>query len=155
MKMRYLIVWFTLLVTLNAITVQELAGNWSAYRESTSNGTVTVEKEYLHLNANNTFSIQLFVSVQKEEAFIKDLRIEGSGIWKSRDNTLVIYIQKVEVPFAKEIYLISQESLRTLANNFKHKYENEPLRIIKIKSFTSSQLVTSNEALLETVYTRQ
>jgi hypothetical protein len=155
MKMRYLIVWFTLLVTLNAITVQELAGNWSAYSESTSNGTVTVEKEYLHLNANNTFSIQLFVSVQKEEAFIKDLRIEGSGIWKSRDNTLVIYIQKVEVPFAKEIYLISQESLRTLANNFKHKYENEPLRIIKIKSFTSSQLVTSNETLLETVYTRQ
>ena len=116
---------------------------------------MTVEKEYLHLNANNTFSIQLFVSVQKEEAFIKDLRIEGSGIWKSRDNTLVIYIQKVEVPFAKEIYLISQESLRTLANNFKYKYENEPLRIIKIKSFTSTQLVTSNEALLETVYTRQ
>ena len=153
--MRYLIVWFTLLVTLNAISVQELSGNWSAYRKTTNNGAVTIEKEYLHLNANNTFSIQLFVSVQKGDAFIKDLRIEGSGIWKSRDNTFVIYIQKVDVPFAKEIYLISQESLRNLANNFKHKYESEPLRIIKIKSFTTTQLVTLNESLIETVYTRQ
>jgi hypothetical protein len=118
--------WFTLFVTLNAISVQELSGNWSAYRETNSHGTVTIEKEYLHLNANHTFNIELFVSVEKGE-----------------------------VPFAKEIYLISQESLRNLANNFKHKYENEPLRIIEIKSFTARQLVTSNEAMLETVYTRQ
>lgn len=124
--MRYFIMWFTLFVTLNAISVQELSGNWSAYRETNSHGTVTIEKEYLHLNANHTFNIELFVSVEKGE-----------------------------VPFAKEIYLISQESLRNLANNFKHKYENEPLRIIEIKSFTARQLVTSNEAMLETVYTRQ
>jgi len=153
--MKYVIFWFTLFVTLNAVSTEELSGNWSAYRETTNNGAVTIEKEYLHLNANNTFSIQLFVSVEKGEAFIKDLRIEGSGIWKTRDNSLAIYIQKVEVPFAKEIYLISQESLRNLANNFKHKYESEPLKLIHIKSFTDTQLVTSNESLIETVYTRQ
>jgi len=146
----------TLLISYQyAITSEELVGNWYASRESTTNGTVTVEKEYLHLNADDTFSIQVFVNVQKDDAYIKGLRIEGSGIWKSRDDTLVIYIQKVEVPFAKEIYLISQESLRNLANNFKHKYESKPLRIIKIESFTGNQLNTSSEALIKTSYIRQ
>jgi len=144
-----------LAVNVYAITPNELSGNWTAYRKSINNKTTTIEKEYLKLNANHTFTIQLFVSVQKGEAFIKDLHIEGSGIWKSRENTLVIYIKKVEVPFAKEIYLISQESLRNLAYNFKYKYESEPLRIIKIESFTSTQLITSNEQLLETIYTHQ
>ena len=142
-------------VTLEAVISDEIVGNWYAYRESTENRTVTVEKEYLQLNADNTFSIQVFVSIQKDDAFIKDLRIEGSGIWKSRDNTLVIYIQKVEVPFAKEIYRISQESLRNLANNFKNQYENEPLRINFIESYTGKKLVTTNQQLLETSYTRQ
>jgi len=137
-----------------AVTPEELRGNWHASRESTSNGTLTVENEYLHLKADDTFSIQIFVNVEKGDAFIKGLRIEGSGIWKSRDDTLVIYIKKVEVPFAKEIYLISQESLRKLANNFKYKYESAPLRIIKIESFTGNQLNTSNEGLIKTSYIR-
>ncbi len=152
---RWLMILSMSVVTLNAISPQEIIGNWHAYRQSTNNGTVTVEKEYLHLLPNNTFTIQLFVSLHKGDAFIKDLRIEGSGVWKNRENTLVIYIKKVEVPFAKEIYRISQESLRNLANNFKHKYESAPLRIIFIESYTGQKLVTSNEKLIETVYTRQ
>jgi len=141
--------------TIFAINPNELVGKWHAYTESTLKGTVTTEEEYFDLNADYTFKIQLFVNLNKGDAFIKGLRIEGSGIWKSRDNTLAIYIKKVEVPFAKEIYLISQESLRNLANNFKHKYESEPLKLIHIKSFTATQLVTSTESSIETVYTRQ
>jgi len=149
-------IYMTLLISFQyAITPEELTGNWHASRESTTNGTVTLEKEYLHLRADETFSIQIFVNVRKGDAFIKGLRIEGSGIWKSREDTLVIYIQKVEVPFAKEIYLISQESLRNLVNNFKYKYENAPLRIIKIESFTGNQLNTSSEAGIKTAYTCQ
>jgi len=153
MKIFFLMLFASM--SLFAVTPNALLGNWYAYRESSLNGTQTIEKEYLHINGNRTFTIQLFVSVQKGDAFIKDLRIEGSGIWKSRDNTLVLYIKKVEVPFAKEIYLISQESLRNLANNFKYKYESVPLRILDIKSLSATQLVTSSEKLLETVYTRQ
>jgi len=153
--MKWLIILCILFVGAYATIPQELVGNWYAYKQSKENGTLTVEKEYLHLNANHTFTIQLFVSLEKEEAFIKDLRIEGSGIWKSKENILVIYIKKVEVPFAKEIYLISQESLRNLANNFKHKYESEPLRIIEIKSLIDDQLITSNEALIKTSYIPQ
>ncbi len=144
-----------LTVSQYALTPREMIGNWHAYRESTNNGTLTVEKEYLHLKADHTFTIQIYVSVEKGDAFIKDLRIEGSGIWKNRDDILVMYIQKVEVPFAKEIYLISQESLANLANNFKHKYENEPLRIIKIESYNDKQLNTLSEKLIKTSYTRQ
>jgi len=151
--------WFVILCwsvsSLSAMAPNEIVGNWYAYREASNNGTVTIEKEYLHLKENNTFALQIFVTVKKGDAFIKDLRIEGSGIWKRRESTLVIYIQKVEVPFAKEIYLISQESLRNLANNFKHKYESEPLRIVLIESFTGKQLVTSSEKLVKTSYTRQ
>ena len=75
-----------------AVTASSLSGNWSAYRESMTERTVTTEQEYLHLNADHTFTIQLFVNLQKGDAFIKGLRIEGSGIWKSRGDTLVIYI---------------------------------------------------------------
>ena len=153
--MRWFIILTLCVVTLEAITPDEIVGKWYAYRQSTERGTVTVEKEYLHLHANQTFTIQLFVSVQKDDAFIKDLRIEGSGIWKSREKVLVMYIQKVEVPFAKEIYRISQESLRMVANTFKNKYENEPLRIIFIENHTDKKLVTTNQELLETSYIRQ
>ena len=132
-----------------------VVGKWKSYAETTTNGTVTTENEYLSLNSDNTFTIQILVSLQKGDAFIKDLRIEGSGIWKRRDDTLVIYIQKVEVPFAKEIYLISQESLRNLANNFKYKYENEPLKIIVIEYLDDQKLVTENEKGQVTSYSRQ
>jgi len=153
--MKILIFLMMFAFELQAITPSSIAGKWYAYAQSTTNGTVTTEKEYLSLNSDNTFSIQLFVSLQKGDAFIKDLRIEGSGIWKRRDNTLVIYIQKVEVPFAKEIYLISQESLRNLANNFKYKYEHAPLKIIYIESLDNTNLVTKNEKEQLTSYSRQ
>jgi len=152
---RLLIIFALSTVLLSAIAPQEIVGHWHAYKKSVDHGSVTTEKEYLHLNANHTFNIQLYITIEKGDAFIKDLRIEGSGIWKNREDTLVINIQKVEVPFAKEIYRISQESLRNLANNFKSKYESEPLRIIQIEQYTGNQLITTNEKLQQTSYTRQ
>ena len=139
---------------IQAVTANELMGKWQTVIQSQDNGALIVEEEHLTLNTNHTFSIVIFVSLEKGEAFIKGLRIEGSGIWKNRDNTLVAVIQKVEVPFAKEIYLISQESLRNFANSFKNKYENEPIRISVIKSFEANKMTTVNENLRESIYTR-
>ena len=153
--MKILIFLVLCIFELQAASLSNIAGKWYAYAEATTNGTMTTETEYLSLNSDNTFSIQLFVSLHKGDAFIKDLRIEGSGIWKRRDDTLVIYIQKVEVPFAKEIYLISQESLRNLANDFKYKYESEPLKIIYIQNLDNASLVTENEKGQITSYRRQ
>ena len=118
-------------------------------------GHLLIEKEYFHLNANHTFDVKLFVSLKKDEAFIRDLRIEASGIWKNRDKTLVLYVKKVEVPFAKEIYRISQESLRQVANSFTRKFQNEPLRIIIIERLEQQKLVTLNEEQHRTIYSRQ
>ena len=137
-----------------AVTANELMGKWQTVTQSQNNGALIVEEEHLTLNANHTFSIVIFVSLTKGEAFIKGLRIEGSGIWKNRDNTLVAVIKKVEVPFAKEIYLISQESLRNFANNFKNKYVNEPIRINIVKTLDTNKMTTVNENLRETTYTR-
>ena len=139
---------------IQAVTANELMGKWQTVTQSRDNGALIVEKEHLILNANHTFSIVIFVSLEKGDAFIKDLRIEGSGIWKSRDNTLVAVVQKVEVPFAKEIYRISQESLRNFANNFKSKYEDEPIRISVIKTLDVKKMTTINENLRESTYTR-
>jgi len=153
--MKIFIIILALMLELGAVGQTALIGKWQAVTQTTHNGTLTIEKEYLHLNRNKTFSITLLVSVQKGDAFVKDLQIKGSGIWKVSDHTLVIVVNNVEVPFAKEIYRISQASLRTLADNFKRKFQNEPIRIITIKSMDQNTLLTVNEASKETHYTRQ
>ena len=152
---KILIFLCVILSTTQAFSPQELSGNWFAQTQSNNNGTITVENEYLHLNADMTFSILLLVSVQKGDAYIKDLRIEGSGIWKSRDNSLVVYVKKVSVPFAKEVAGISKESLTNLADYFKARYERDHLKIIFIKSMTGQALSLVNEKLQETSYQRQ
>ena len=153
--MKVFILILALMVALTAADKRVVTGTWKSVAKSTNNGTLTIEKEYLYLNANSTFSIVLLVSVQKGDAFIRDLQIKGSGIWKVSDNTLVAVVNKMEVPFAKEIYLISQSSLRNLAENFKRRFQKEPIHILTIKSIDQNNLITGNEALKETHYTRQ
>jgi hypothetical protein len=120
-----------------------------------NNGTETTEKEYLTLNANHTFALVILVSLKKDEAFVKDLRIEITGNWESRDNTLVYVIKTVNVPVVKEVYLISQKSLENLAENFKYKYENDNIHMGKIKYVDSTNLTIIGEKLGETKYKRQ
>lgn len=153
--MKVFILVLALLIELGAADKRLLTGTWKSVSKSTHRGTLTIEKEYLYLNANNTFTVVLLVSVQKGVAFIKDLEIKGSGIWKVSDRTLVAVVNKMEVPFAKEVYKISQESLRNLAANFKSRFKNEPIRILRIKSIDMNHLVTINEASNETHYIRQ
>lgn len=131
-----------------------LVGKWKSVNQVNHKGTLTLEKEYLNLNADNTFSILLLVSVQKGDAFVRDLQIKGSGIWKSHKTTLVYVIKKVDVPFAKEVYRISQESLHQLANHFKHRFDQQPIRIITIEQMTKKQLTVINEKEKVTYYTR-
>jgi len=92
--------------------------------------------------------------LKKDEAFVKDLRIEIGGNWESRDNTLVYVIKTVNVPNAKEVYLISQKSLENLAANFKYKYENDRIHINKIQMLDNKNLVILSEQNRETKYVR-
>ncbi|MEA1954313.1 MAG: hypothetical protein U9O24_07960 [Campylobacterota bacterium] len=153
--MKVFMIILVLMLELNAMSSYAVVGKWKAITHSTNNGTATTEQEYLHLNADHTFSIVILVSLQKDDAFIKDLRVEASGIWKRRDNTLVVVIKKVEVPAAKEVYLISQQSLENLAANFQNRFKNKPIRISIIKSIDKNNLTTLNEKLKETRYIRQ
>jgi len=153
--MKVFILILVFMLELSAVSQNQIIGKWQSSIQTTNNGTLTIEKEYLHLNADRTFSIVLLVSIQKEEAFIKDLRIEGSGIWKLWNNTLVAVVKKVEVPSAKEVYLISQESLRNLSETFKRKFQNEPIRMSTIQSIDKNNLITVNEKAKKTSYRRQ
>ena len=152
--MKVLIMLLLIIAELSAVSTNELVGKCQSMRQGTNNGTLTIEKEYLTLRNNHTFSILVFVSVQKEDAFIKDLRIEGSGIWKVWNNTLVIVVNKVAVPKAGEIYRISQASLRNLAATFERRYKNEPIRINKIMDLDQKHLKLINELEVQTIYTR-
>ena len=140
---------------LHAVNQNQIMGNWQAATRTVNNGTETIEKEYLTLNANHTFTLVILVSLQKADAFVKDLRIEITGNWEARDTTLVYVIKTVNVPAAKEVYLISQESLENLAANFKYKYENDNIHMGKIKYSDGTNLTIIGEKLRETSYRRQ
>lgn len=153
--MKVFILILALIIELNAADRRLVAGTWMSVDQSNNHGTKVIEKEYLFLNENGTFTMMLLVSVQKGEAFIRDLEIKGSGIWKASNHTLVAVVKKMEVPFAKEVYRISQKSLRHLASKFKNRFEKEPIRILTIKSIDQNNLITVNEASKQTNYIRQ
>lgn len=144
-----------LVLGLHAVTPAQITGKWSALTQSRdSAGVSTVEKEYMFLNPDNTFSITLFVSVSKDDAYVKDLEIVAKGIWKVQDNTLVSVIKEVNVPEAREVHLISQQSLENLAANFKRRFENNPIHINTIQSFDTQSMKIINHAKKVTTYRR-
>ena len=143
------------IIGLHAVEQAELVGKWQGATLASNYGTSITEKEYFDLNADRTFSLTMLVNLKKGDAFVRDLRIEGSGIWRVKNDTLVLVVNKVEVPFAKEIYLISQESLRHLANTFKQRFESEPIRFNTVKHIDASKLILINEGSTQTEYIRQ
>ena len=153
MKVFMIILVFVL--ELSAVGPNEVVGKWQSITKTMNYGTQTTEKEYLHLNSDRTFSIVILVTLQKEDAFIKDLRIEGSGIWKVWNDTLVAVVNQVKVPSAKEVYRISQSSLHSLSESFKRKFKNEPIRIRTIDHIDKNNMITLNEKIKETHYKRQ
>ncbi len=152
--MKALIILMLCIFELHALNLNAIYGKWYSIEQTTNQGTLTIEKEYLHLNADRTFSILMLVSIQKGDAFIKDLRIEGKGIWKLWQDKLVIVVKDVQVPKAGEIYRISQASLRNVAASFKSRLTNEPIRINIIKSSDNKHLTISNEKGKVTHYKR-
>lgn len=152
--MKTLLIVMLCLLELHAVDSNALYGKWYSVEQTTNQGTITIEKEYWTFNKNRTFSILFLVSVQKGDAFVKDLRIEGSGIWKLWQDKLVIVVKDVQVPKAGEIYRISQASLRNLAANFKSRFVNEPIRISVIQSMNNRHFTKVNEQGKVTQYNR-
>jgi len=131
-----------------------IEGKWHSITRSVNNGTQTVEKEYLNLYNNNKFNLVLLVSLEKGDFFVKDLRIEVSGIWRAKYKSLIYIIEKINVPVAKEVYRINQQSLRNLANNFKRMYETNKIHINKINYLNSDKMTIVNEKGSEVSYSR-
>lgn len=153
--MKILVLILLMMAELSAVNQNALfAGQWQSVRQTKNQGTLTIEKEYLNLNANNTFSLLLLVSVQKGDAFVRGLQIKVSGIWKVNKDVLVYVIQEIDVPFAKEVYRISQDSLTQLANHFKHRFDSQPIRILSVQSMNAKSLIVMSEKGLATHYTR-
>ena len=62
--MKILVMILIMMAELSAINQNmPLVGKWQSFSQVKNKGTLTIEKEYLSLNANNTFSLLLLVSV--------------------------------------------------------------------------------------------
>jgi hypothetical protein len=131
-------------------------GNWQTVTDTYSeNRTHVTEKESLHLKADHTFNITILVNLKKGEHFIKDLEVKASGIWKRYITTLVVVIQKIEVPFAKEVSrTITKQSLEALAGTYQAKLKETPIRIYTITYLDEKKLSVVNEKKIETTYTK-
>jgi len=152
--MKYFFAVWLLCINLYAGSETMLTGQWNSVSRGINNGTATTEREYLKFNADHTFGIVLLVTVKKGNAYVKDLRIEGTGLWKTRGNILVCVVNDVEVPVAGEVYQISQRSLESIAETFHRRFKNDPIRILVIKQLNQQTLATENEAKKITHYTR-
>lgn len=141
--------------SLHAVNPNELMGSWYSSLRTLNNGTETIEKEYLTFSANSTFKLTILVSLKKDLSYVKDLRIEVVGNWEAKGNSLIYVIKSVNVPSAKEVYQISQQSLDSLAANFKFKYENDRIHVNKIISMEAKKLSVLSERGRTTNYTRQ
>ena len=141
--------------TLQAASDTQLIGSWYSVLRTVNNGTETIEKEYLTFNANSTFKLILLVNLKKDLSFVKDLRIEVIGNWEAKGNALIYVIKSVNVPSAKEVYQISQQSLEQVAASFKYRYENDKIHVNKIMSIEAKKMSIISEKGRTTNYSRQ
>jgi len=140
---------------LHAVSAHDIIGSWYSSLRTLNNGTETIEKEYLKFHANNTFMLVLLVSLKKDLAYVKDLRIEVAGNWEAKGNALVFTVNSVTVPSAKDVYGISKQSLDNLAEKFKYKWVSDKIHIYKILSLAPKKLSVRSEKGRVTEYKRQ
>jgi len=152
--MKQLIFFCMMVLSASAAEKYTLLGQWKAVTHTTERGTKTTEKEYLKFYPDHTLDILFLVTLQKGNAFLKDLRIEGRGIWKRRGNILVVVLKNVEVPVAGEVYGISGTSLKQIAETFHHRFQNDPIRILVVKQLGRHLLVTENTYRQQVTYRR-
>ncbi len=155
--MRSFLLLFSCIATLSAQPVHDMTvGDWRTETKATSeNRTRVTEKEFLNLKADHTFEITILVSLKKGEHFIKDLQVKASGIWKRHVTTLVVVIQKIEVPFAKEVSrTITQQSLEALASTYQSRLKGNPIRINTITYLDNNKLTIVSEKGVKTSYTK-
>jgi len=152
--------WISLLFTLalHAQPVRDMTvGVWQIVTKSTSeNHTHVTEKRSLWLKADHTLEILTLVNLKKGEHFIKDLQIKANGIWKRYNTTLVLVIQKIDVPVAKEVSrTITQRSLKSLAATYQAHLRESPIHIDTITFLDHKKLTIIDEKGVETTYIKK
>jgi len=139
---------------LHAVTANDIVGSWYSSLRTVNNDTEIIEKESLKFSANHTFILVILVNLTKDQAYVKDLRIEITGNWEAKGNALIYNIKSVNVPSAKDVYLVSKQSLDNLASNFKSKWVSDKIHIYKIISFEPKKLTVKNGRGVITKYKR-
>lgn len=139
---------------LHAVTANDIVGSWYSSLRTVNNDTEIIEKESLKFSANHTFILVILVNLTKDQAYVKDLRIEITGNWEAKGNALIYTISSVNVPSVKDVYQVSKQSLDNLASNFKSKWVSDKIHIYKIISFEPKKLTVKNGRGVITKYKR-
>jgi len=139
---------------IHAVTANDIVGSWYSALRTMNNGTEIIEKESLKFNANHTFMLVILVNLNKNPAYVKDLRIEITGNWEAKGNALIYTINSVNVPSVKDVYQVSEQSLDNLASSFKSKWVSDKIHIYKIISFEPKKLTVKSGRGIITKYKR-
>lgn len=139
---------------LHAVSAYDIVGSWYSSLRTVNNGTEIIEKESLKFNANHTFMLVILVNLNKNPAYVKDLRIEIAGNWEAKGNALIYTINSVNVPSVKDVYQVSKQSLDNLASSFKSKWVSDKIHIFKIISFEPKKLTVKSGRGVITKYKR-
>jgi hypothetical protein len=109
----------------------------------------------LELRANGTFLITILVSVEADNAYIKNLKITAGGNYKIEQNLLISVVEMINIPSVESVKNISQTQINKIADNFKEKYTNGKIIITEIENITPNSLVTKNKNSIISRYTKQ
>jgi len=126
---------------------------WITERKFVHNGEKHLEKETLDFRAD-TFRLILNITISKGTLLVRDLRIEASGLWKMRDDILVIVMQELRFAGVGETRGINRESFRTVIRELRGNYLTDPIRLYRVLKLTDSSFVIHGEENVEKSYSR-
>ena len=126
MRVFVIVLWLLVYAQAHDMTT----GEWRSETKAFNAGTHVIEREILRIKPDHTFTDVIDVSLQKDDHFIKDLQIKAEGRWKRYITTLVFVVDRIDVPFAKEVSdSIDMRSLQALSAYYKRRFDEEPIRI--------------------------
>ena len=151
---KIIITLLLLIGPLHAVSSNDIVGSWYSSLRTVNNDTEIIERESLEFNTDHTFMLVILVNLNKNPAYVKDLRIEIRGNWEAKGNALIYTINSVNVPSVKDVYQVSKQSLDNLASSFKSKWVNDKIHIYKIISFEPKKLTVKSGRGVITKYKR-
>ena len=118
---------------------RDLLGEWQTQREFAGNGERHLELENLKFMPD-TFRLILTVTIQKGDLLVDRLRIQANGLWKLKDDTLVLVMQEIRFLDVAQTKGIDKSSFEKLIRDLRSRYLSDPIKIIRLDTLNGKTL---------------